>query len=223
MVKLYDERAAQILEVPNGIVIVVTEQNMDDKAVVSYKYYSFSDHSLTQAMRDIYLRGKFGEHFNRYVEQIRDFINYRVTPLPDNRTLCIYPTGEAWVFNENVDPVWSGKLNYKDFGPLGAVCIGRSVWVSFPDGDTILKYNARTMREELRIGSKRDGVFSRPCALSATDDKLIVCNSVSNCIEAVDTNTYAVERYASFDEPVYQYIKVGDNEVVRLESGVYLL
>ena len=122
-----------------------------------------------------------------------------------------------------MNKTWTGTLKYKDFGPCDAVCIGRSVWVSFPEGDTILRYNARTMREELRIGSKRDNAFSRPCGLYVENNRLVVCNSASKFIEVVDTESYTVERYSSFEEPLHQYIKPNGQEIVRLDSGVYLL
>ena len=79
------------------------------------------------------------------------------------------------------------------------------------------------MREELRIGSQKDNVFSKPRGLWADGKNLIVCNSAGKCIESVDTNSYVVEKYAQFDEPVYQYVKCGAYEVVLLESGIYLI
>ena len=223
MQQIFDENAVQIVPAPGGVILVITERFIENQAIVSYKYFDFATKHLSKVTREVYLRGKFGESFADYVPYLKDFVNQHAAKLLDRRMLFVYPTGEASVYDDMVDKVWSGELKYKEFSPCDVVCIGRSVWVSFPEGDTILRYNARTMREELRIGSKKDNAFSRPCGLFADGSRLIVCNSVSNCIEAVDTDTYTVERYATFDEPVYQYIKSGDNEVVRLASGVYLM
>ncbi len=223
MQQIYDDKAVQIVAAPGGIIMVVTERLIENQAVVSYKYYDFASKQISKVTRDVYFRGKFGEQYSDLVPHLNDFVNQHVANLPDHRTLFVYPTGEASVYDENAKKVWNGNLNYKELTPCDAVCIGRSVWVSFPEGDTILRYNARTLREELRIGSKKDNAFSRPCGLYANGSKLIVCNSVSNCVEVVDTDTYTVERYASFDEPVYQYVKSGEYEVVRLASGVYLM
>ena len=221
--QIYGENALQIVGAPDGVIIVVAEEIVGDQATVSYRYYSLSNNKLSRTVKDVYLRGKFGERFSDYVPYFKDILNYSPAQLPDNRSLFVYPTGEACIFDENMVKSWNGILKYKDFGPCDAVCICRSVWVSFPEGDTILRYNARTMREELRIGSKNDNAFSRPCGLYVDGTKLVVCNSASKCIELVDTESYTVERYANFEEPIHQYIKPGGHEVVRLDSGVYLL
>ncbi len=224
MQQIFGDNALQIVGAPDGVVIVVADEKLDDgRALVSYRYYSFSSSKLTRTLKDVYLRGKFGENFADYLPHFKDILNYSVTDLPDEKRLFIYPTGEACVFDESMSVVWTGTLKYKDFGPCDAVCIGRSVWVSFPEGDTILRYNARTMREELRIGSKKDNAFSRPCGLITDGNRLIVCNSESKCIEIVDTDSYTVERHSSFEEPIHQYIRTSGYEVVRLDSGVYIL
>ncbi len=223
MQQIFGENALQIVGVPNGVVLVVADEIDGDRAKVSFRYYSFSTEKLTLTTKEVYLRGKFGENYNDYKPFINDVFNYSVTDLPDDRRLFIHPTGEACVFDETMAKVWSGTLKYKDFGPCDAVCIGRCIWVSFPEGDTILRYNARTMREELRIGSKKDNAFSRPCGLVGDGKKLIVCNSASKCIEIVDIDSYTVERLANFEEPIHQYIKIGNYEVVRLDSGVFIL
>jgi hypothetical protein len=221
--KIYGEGVIDILPLSKGVIMVTRENDVDDKVIVSYKFYSFESGKIARATRSVYLHAKFGQNFEKYHKIMPDFINYRCTPLPDNRLFTVYPTGEAKIFNGSADLIWEGKINYKEFGPSDVVCVGKSLWIAFPDGDTILRYNLRTMRDELRIGSKKDNAFSRPCGLYAIDNKLVVCNSVSNCIEIVDTDTYVVERYASFDEPVYQYFKIGANEVVLLKSGAYIM
>lgn len=224
MQQIYGDNALQIVGAPDGVVIVVADEKLDDdRALVSYRYYSISSAKLTRTLKDVYLRGKFGENFAGYVPLFKDILNYSVTDLPDERRLFVYPTGDACIYSDDMDKVWTGTLKYKDFGPCDAVCIGRSVWVSFPEGDTILRYNARTMREELRIGSKKDNAFSRPCGLDTDGRRLIVCNSESKCIEIVDTDSYTVERYYNFEEPVHQYIRCGEYEIVRLDSGIYIL
>ncbi len=223
MQQIFDDKAVQIVAAPGGVILVVTEQCFDDQAIVSYKYFDFNTKQISKVAREVYLRGKFGENYIVYSSNLHDFVNQHTAYLPDGRCLFIYPTGEGVAYDEQALRVWSGTLKYKEFTPCDVVCIGRSVWVSFPDGDTILRYNARTLREELRIGSKKDNAFSRPCGLYADGSKLIVCNSASNCIESVDTETYTVEKFATFNEPVYQYVKSGEHQVVRLASGVYIL
>lgn len=221
--KIYGDGVLDILPLPKGVLMVTRENDAEDKVVVSYKVYSFESGKISRATRNVYLYAKFGQNFEKYYKLMPDFINYKCTALPDDKLFTIYPTGEAKIFNADVEVVWQGNIKYKEFGPSDVACVGKSLWIAFPDGDTILRYNLRTMRDELRIGSKKDNAFSRPCGLCSIENKLVVSNAVSNCIEIVDTGTYVVERYAAFDEPVYKYHKVGANEIVLLQSGAYIL
>lgn len=223
MKKIYDKSAMAILPCGQNFVFVAAEKQVDDKYIVSYKMYNFSDDTISQIRRSEYLETKFGSDFLYYSKIFPDFINYKCATLSDGRMIAVYPNGDAVVFSKKGDIVWEGTLKYRNSGPASVACIDNSIWVSFPDGDTILRYNALTMREELRIGSQKDNAFSKPRGLWADGKNLIVCNSAGKCIESVDTNSYVVEKYAQFDEPVYQYVKCGAYEVVLLESGIYLI
>ena len=52
---------------------------------------------------------------------------------------------------------------------------------------------------------------------------LVVCNTESRCVELVDTDNYTVERIYNFNESVYRYIRSGVENIVLLESGVYVV
>ncbi len=221
--KIYEENAVEILAVPDGVIIVSQEENFEDQAVVTFKYYSFRSRKTLSVTRDVYLRAKFGDAYQEISSQLPDYINYNVAQLPDGELLCVYPTGESYLFSAGGKQVWKGELKYKNFGPSGVACVGRSVWLSFADGDTILRYNPRTMREELRIGSRSDNAFSRPCGLCGSDLGLIVCNRESCCVELVNPDNYTVERIYSFNEPVYHYVRSGVENIVLLDSGVYVI
>lgn len=223
MKKIYDKSAMAILPYGDNIVFVAAEKEVDGKFIVSYKMYDFQEDAVTQVRRSTYLEAKFGDDFLYYSKLFPDFINYKCSKLPNERLIAIYPNGDAAIFDKYNEIVWEGTLKYRNCGPSGVVCIDNSVWVSFPDGDTILRYNADTMREELRIGSQKDNAFSKPRGLWCDGKKLIVCNSAGKCIESVDTSSYVVEKFAQFDEPVYQYVKCGLFEVVLLDSGIYLV
>ena len=221
MTKLYENNAVEIVAVPDGVVIVAQEDSVENQAIVTYRLVSFRGHRVMPVTKDIYLRGKFGEDYAAIAPQLPDYINYKVASLPDGRLLCVYPTGESVLFSTGGFLEWRGKLTYQDMGPSGVACVGNALWVSFSEGDTILRYNLEFLREELRIGSRKDNAFSRPCSLSSEDGRLIVCNRDSCCVESVDPRNYAVQRLYTFDEPVYQYVRSGTENIVLLASGVY--
>lgn len=221
LTKLYEENAAEIVPVPEGVVIVSQEQSDDRVALVTYRFYNFRTKRMMPVTKDVYLRGKFGDGYAAIAVQLPDYINYRVAELTEGRLLCVYPTGESIVFSADGFIEWRGTLTYQDSGPSGVAAFGDTFWLSFAKGDTIVRYQFPTMREELRIGSARDTAFSRPCGLSSEGGRLIVCNQESRCVEAVDVKTFAVEQLCSFNEPVYQFVRCARESVVLLESGVY--
>ncbi len=221
--KIFEENAVEVVSAPEGFVIVSEEENLEDKAVVSFKFYSLRTHKLTPVPRDVYLRAKFGENYQKIHSLLTDYINYRVATLNDGRIVCVYPDSKAVMFAEDGEIVWQGEFKYKDHTPTGITALGQNIWVSFGLADTILRYNLTSMRWDLRIGSKNDEAFSRPEGLSNDGSRLIVCNSESRCIESVDTDNYALDQLYSFEEPVYQVVKSDFDTAVLLESGVYIL
>ena len=78
------------------------------------------------------------------------------------------------------------------------------------------------MREELRIGGNKSP-FNKPRALFLDGDTVMVSNQDSMKLTQINLNSYNVFDYQSFEEPVYQYVKVGDNRFVLLKSGLYLI
>ncbi len=223
MIKVYEENAVEIVSAPEGFVIVSQEENLEDKAVVSFKFYSLRTHKLINVTRDVYLRAKFGENYQKIHDVLDDYVNYSVATLNDGRTVCVYPDSKAVMFSETGETVWSGEFKYKDHTPTGITFDGRNIWVAFGMADTILRYNMTSMRWDLRIGSMNDQAFSGPEGLLSIGSNLIVCNSASKCIEGVDIDKYSIEQLYTFDEPVYQVIKSEQDTVVLLESGVYIL
>ena len=78
------------------------------------------------------------------------------------------------------------------------------------------------MREELRIGGNKSP-FSRPEGLFVEGDNIMVSNAGSSKLIQVNLNTYSVFEYEDFEEPIRQYVKVGDYRFAVLDSGLYLI
>ena len=100
---------------------------------------------------------------------------------------------------------------------------GAALWASFRENGVLVRYSLHTMREELRIGGGQASTFSKPEGLWVDGDKLVVCNAGSKKLWQVDLKTYAVADCMEFEEPVHQYVRIDDYELVVLDSGVYLL
>lgn len=223
MKKIFNENAIHMLPLPKGFIIASKQNEYNDKIIVAYKMVSFEDGSITSITRNVYQLAKFGNNFKSFEIQLKDYLNCRTVLLPDRRLFAVYPDGNATIFDTEARVEWQGTLIYKNHGPADIALHGHTLWASFPESNALIRFNLRTMREELRIGGSSDSAFSSPEGLWVNGDSLLVCNPGSNKIGEVNLKTYTVYEYAEFDEPVHQYIKVNSNEMVLLDSGVYKL
>ena len=96
--------------------------------------------------------------------------------------------------------------------------------MSNPDGNAIVRYSLRNMREDLRVGSEHSDVLKSPEYLfRAATGKMLVCTGENRKILSVNLDSYVIDEYMSFNEPVRQYTRIGHDEVVLLDSGIYML
>lgn len=225
MKKIYGESAFGLQPLKNGF-IILKKTDLDDKFAISYKMISFEDNSMSPVTKDIYQSAKFGERFFRNIEKtVSNHVLCKAAKLDDEHLFVVSPNGEATVLDVTGEVVWSGTMKYRDHAPCDLAVHKNSLWASFPDNNAIIRFNTRTMREELRVGGANESTFGRPSGLWLNNIKntMLVCNEMSQNIVEVDLRSYAVSEYESFSEPVHQYIKVGAFEIVWLDSGVYRL
>ncbi len=210
---------------PLGAVIaVVVKKQVGDQYVVAYQMYSFDTMRVEPVTRVAFLLSKFGENFEVYSKQLKDHLTCFTVRLPENRMLVAYPTGSAGIFESDGSISWHGDILYQDHGPSDGLLIGDKLWFSFFQGNTVACYDPFTMRYEMRIGGNETDEFISPEGLWLSDiGTLISCNTVARKIREIRLDTYEVEEFLGFEEPVFQYIKLNSIEVVRLESGVYRL
>ena len=223
MKKIFSGRVFDVLPLSDGIIFSYCKDVIDENTIVSYKMISFENGHFTDVARNIYLLTKFGNNYKATAMFCGNYITAKSIVLPNSKVFLLEDNGSAALLDNDATLLWSGELKYRGGAAADIALYKNTLWASFPECNVLLRYNLSTMREELRIGSKRDGAFSRPCGLAEANGKLIVCNTVSKCIETVDPESYVVERFATFDEPVYQYVRSGNDSVVLLGSGVYIL
>ncbi len=225
MKKVYGDSAFGLQPLKNGF-IILKKTDLDDKFAISYKMISFADNSMSSVTKDIYQSAKYGEIFYRNIEKtVANHVLCKAAKLDDSHLFIVSPEGEAMVLNTAGEIAWSGTMKYRDHAPADLAVYKNSLWASFPDSNSIIRFNTRTMREELRVGGANESTFGRPAGLwlDSIKNTMLVCNELSHNIVEVDLRSYSVSEYENFSEPVHQYIKVGAFEIVWLDSGVYRL
>lgn len=222
MTKIFNETALNILPLPNGFIVAFCKSDgeEDGKMVVAYNLVSFDKETVSSVTRSVYQLAKFGQGYKDIEAKLENPFYWKTLFLQSDNIFCYYPDGSAKIFDENAQIKWEGTVTYSGCGATDFALQGDGLWTTFPEKNCIAKINLRNMQEELRIGGE-SSAFQCPESLYLYENTLYVCDSGSGKVWAVNTLNYSVSEYLTFEEPVRQFIKIGDAVLVRLDSGVY--
>lgn len=225
MKKVFSDYIYDILGFDGGFMVVYRRGERDGKVVVSYKSVMMETGVVSQRTKDDYEFIKFGDIHSSFEFKGADFITCNCVKMDNDNLFIVTQSGDAAIIDNDGNTQWQGIIRYKDCGPAAVVRLGHTLWASFPERNALVRFNLRTMREELRIGGSNDSSFAGPKGLWIDEHRgtLLVCNSKGNNILEVNVKTYTVQEKAVFDEPVHQYMQVEGKEFVLLDSGLYLL
>ncbi len=225
MKKLFSDEIYDILDFEGGFIVVYRRKEVEDRLVVSYKSVALENGVVSQRTRSDYEFVKFGEHYKTFRFEGADFITAQSAKLPNGKTFIVTKNGDAKIIDSEGYAEWQGTVRYKDRGPSAIAHHNHTLWASFSESNSLIRFNLRTMREELRIGGSNDSSFSSPEGLWVNEPAgiLTVCNAKGKNILDVNMKTYTVRERAVFEEPVHKYMCIDGKEFVLLDSGLYLL
>lgn len=223
MRKLFEADILDIIPVENGFIYAAREILPDDSVVGSFHLYNENEDSVDISTVVTYIREKFGESGIEVARAVGDFITCNVEKLSNGTYIVSYPDGTIKVVGVAGEILSEANVNYQDSPAQSPVSNGNDLWFAVPDGNAIINYSIKHNRIEFRIGGPKSQSFCHPVHMSKYDNVLFICNAYSYKIRAVSLDSYNVEDYLNFNEPVYMYFRVGNTEYVRLQSGVYML
>ncbi len=222
MNKIFSGKVYDILPLTDGIVFSYCKSEVDGKVIVAYKMISFELKRFTDVAKNIYLITKFGSNYKAVSALCDNYITAKSVLLPGGRVFLLLQNGTASLLDSDGAALWTGLLSYRGMAPSDIVFREDALWASYSQFDILLKYNLVTMREELKIGGARSP-FKAPKGLFAEGELVTVCNSGSMELKKINLDTYDLVEGEKFEEPVYQYVSVGNNRFVLLESGLYII
>ena len=223
MEKIFEGEVCELLPLSNGLIFSYCRERVDEsQADISFKMISFEDGRLTDVAKNMYLLTKFGNNYKIMLDYCDNFITDKVLTMPSGKVFLMRGSGSAFFLDNDGTPLWTGNLTYRNTAPDDIVFHNNSLWASYSEYNVLVRYNLTTMREELRIGGKKSP-FDKPAELFVQGDNVIVSNHGSGKLLQVDLNTYCVNEKEIFEEPVYQYLSVGDYRFVILKSGLYVI
>ena len=222
MKKIFDGKIYEILPKSDGIIFPYQKAVIDEGDVVWYKMLSIENSSLTDVSENIYMNMKFGSNYNVAAGVCKNFVAEKSLILPDGRTLLCNENGQVFIIDTDGMINISGEIKYRDEAPSAIAFYKNSIWASFRDNNVLIRFNLSTMRAELRIGGKTSP-FSSPEDIFIDGEWAYVCNGGLNDLIKVNLESYSVEDYYSFEEPIRAYVKSGNFEFVLLNSGLYVI
>ena len=216
MKQIFDGKVYEVLPKSDGLIFPYQKAVVDEGDIVWYKMLSFENSLLSDVSETIYWNMKFGSNYPVAVKLCKNFVAEKALILPDGRTLICNENGQVFIIDTDGMINISGEIRYRDAAPSGIAFYNNSIWASFKEHNVLIRFNINTMRAELRIGGKTSP-FEHPENIFIDGEWAYVCNKGSNKIIKVNLESYSVDDYYSFEEPIYAYIKSGSYESVLLE------
>lgn len=223
MTRIFDSSALSIFPLSDGFLFAYRHSIDGDRMTVAFKSVSFDDGVMSNVSPDYFSIAKFGAKYKSFLPLIDNPVTCKVAYLPNGNMFLAGMGGECKIISRDASTVWSGSLSHRDVPVSGVAVDGSSLWCSYKDSGILVRYNTRNMRDELRLGGGKNTVIAGPKGLHISDGLMRVCDCDAHKIFEIDLSSYAMNVYREFDEPVHQYAKIRSNEIVLLDSGIYLL
>lgn len=222
MEKISGDNIYSLHPLPDGFLYSYLIEKSDEQLTVGYKMVSFETGKLSKVTKSIYMLTKFGAGYKSFIGKLKNYLTCFSISLENGQTFIVERDGVATLFSGEGTELWQGRLLYKNTPPRGIAASDNALWVSYPEYNTLVRYNLKTLREELRIGGEKSPL-KRVRSVFSSGGKLFLCCRGNNSIWKLDTTTYQTELYYQFEEPVRDYKFINKYEIVVLKSGIYLL
>lgn len=222
MKKISDDSVFSLHPLPDGFLYSHLIKQGEGKVKVGFKMASFEKGVVTKVTKSIFMLSKFGANYKFFADKLKNYITCHAFPFDDGRTLVIDTDGLGVVYGEDGQELWSESFVYYDAAPSCSAVSGTTLWLCYKELSTIIKYDLKMLRQELRIGGA-NAPFKKPCGLFPAGTKLFVCSEENKSILKLDCITYHTENYFELDEVINDYKFINKSEIVVTKSGIYML
>lgn len=209
--------------VPQDNAFLYYEMN-DRGNEIGYFRYSF-DNNIVEIDKDTYSEGKYGVYYKNILKYFEDNAVVPSFIRLDDGTIIATEFKSSYIhrFDENGNLLWVNDT-IGEYDSIYSLAYQKGyLWCVYSAANVIKKFSLDTFMEIVSIGERIDGVFSLPEDAIVYDDKLYVCDMSNRRICIVDLNTNEVKEYLKFGEPTWEYFQINGKEIVRLQSGIYIL
>ena len=188
-------------------------------------YFRYTFDNIVQIDKDNYAEWKYGIGYKSILEYFADdaVVTSSIKLEDGSNIVTEYKDSNIHKFNGTGNLVWVNE-SMSEYGSIYSLAYQKDfLWCVYPTLNMMKKFSLNTFKEEIVIGELVNGPFNYPEFAITYGDRLYVCD-MGNCrICIIDLNTYEVSEYLKFNEPTWEYFQIDGKEIVRLESGIYIL
>ena len=218
-----DGKILDVVSFSTGVLFVEMVNLESGEARLAYRCFDYKQNRFLPVTMGVYLLNKFGPAYEAISDKLNNCVLCDAAVLPDMRVIVLTPDSNCALFNKDGSLAWTGEFSYHDNYVRSPFTNDKYFWCTVPEENSIVQFDAASLKTHIRIGNVDSGAFVSPVTLSIYDDVVYVCNSSIGKIKTVSLPSYAVDEYKTFEEPIYRYFRVGTAEFVWLKSGLYLL
>lgn len=193
-------------------------------------YYKHTLNEIYEINQKQYLEIKYGKNYNKILTYFGNTEPECVTLLDGSQILSFYQESIIKIFDNNGNLIKTDTESVlSNFSCSDSIELeGDSIWGAFAGNHVIKKSCILTGEEEISIGnydimSEISYPFCYPEHIIKYDNYLYISDMGSKRILRLDLSNYELDEYKKFNERVWSYGRIGKNEVVQLESGIYIL
>ena len=190
------------------------------------KYIRYSLFAMDDIDEGYYLQVKFGKAYKKVSSRFGDkkIKDANSAILPDGSVLVsFYQDSVIHKYDLQGELLWKNEDAGKWDTIYDIAVEDNFVWCAYPTSNTIKRFSLDTFREDVSLGGWEEKIFNYPETINVYSDSLFVCDMGSKRIIKVKLSSHKIEEHMHFNEPVWEYVQLKDKEIVRLDSGIYLL
>ena len=222
MERISEHKALSLLALPNGFLYAYCIEELEDQMTVGYQMVSFDTGLVSNVSKSIYMLTKFGADYKHFEKNLKNYLTCSTVLLDGGRVFVTEKDGTAYIFGNSETPLWEGKLLYKNTAPSDVAFSDGCIWAAYRDESTFIRYNATTLRQELRIGGGSSPI-KNPENIFCGGNKIFVSCGDTKEIWKLDVKNFETEKYFEFEESIRCYKFIDKYEIAVLDSGIYLI
>ena len=150
-----------------------------------------------------------------------------VVYLPDGNTLrCFYQSSVVRLFSPDGTLLRSLPDTIEAFCGLYSIALDADghLWTADPCYHQVAQYEVATGRQLFSLGGSWDpGEFDHPEDIGIYEEHAFISDMGHYRLVLLNTRTKRFSTYRTFEQPVWQYRRFQQHELVRLDDGIYIL